>query len=79
MSGPLAQADFATRFGPGQQFVSAGERVIQWTSQIPSGGTNLIPTTAKQLSFEHMVVVREAASYVEHCQAANPNGIFVSA
>ena len=24
MSGPLAQADFATRFGPGQQFVSAG-------------------------------------------------------
>ena len=79
MSGPLAQADFAARFGPGQQFLSAGERVIQWQSQIPNGGTFLIPIEATSRSFEHMVVVREAASFVEHCQAANPNGIFVTA
>ena len=46
MSGPLAQADFAARFGPGQQFLSAGERVIQWQSQIPNGGTFLIPIEA---------------------------------
>ena len=59
--------------------VSAGEHVIQWTSQIPSGGTYLIPTTASRSSFEHMLVVREAASWIEHCQAANANGIFVSA
>ena len=38
MSGPLAQADFAARFGPGQQFLSAGELVIQWQSQIPKAG-----------------------------------------
>ena len=25
MNGPFAQADFAARFGPGQQFLSAGE------------------------------------------------------
>ena len=79
MNGPFAQADFAARFGPGQQFLSAGEHVIGWTSQIPSGGTLLIPTTAGRISFEHMVVVREAASWIEHCQAANPNGIFISA
>jgi hypothetical protein len=79
MSGPMAQANFATRFGPGRQFVSAGESVIQWQSQIPSGGTILIPTASSSRSFEHMVVVREAASFIEHCQAANPNGIFVQA
>ena len=50
MSGPLAQADFAARFGPGQQFLSAGERVIQWQSQIPNGGTFLIPIEATRLS-----------------------------
>ena len=79
MNGPLARADFAARFGPGQQFLSAGERVIQWQSQIPNGGTFLIPIESTSRSFEHMVVVREAASFIEHCQAANPNGIFVQA
>ena len=75
MVGANVQADFAARFAA--QYLVAGEVCVRFNSQIPGGGGWDVPIQATDYSFEHMVVVREAASIIEFCQRLDPQGIFI--
>ena len=75
MVGANVQADFAARFA--QQYVVAGEMCARFDSQIQGGGGWDVPITASNCSFEHMLVVREAACIIEYCQGLDPKGIFI--
>jgi hypothetical protein len=66
MTGANVQADFPARFA--QQYVVAGEPCVRFNSRIPGGGGWNVPITATKSSFEHMVVVREAANIIKYCQ-----------
>ena len=82
MNPAVVQADFATRFAAGarlNQAMTGGLECIRFNAPIPGGGGWDVPIESTAGTFEHMVVVREAASVIEEFQAADPVGIFVAA
>ena len=79
MNAANVQADYAARFAAAQQVMHGGNLCIRWDSQIPGGGGWHVPVSASTANWEHAVVVREITGVIEHCQALDPAGIFVSA
>lgn len=73
----VVQADYAARLAVGNRYLYGNELCIRYDAPFPGGGGWDVPIECKL--FDHHVVIREAAVWIDACLAAQPDGKFITA